>query len=61
MWDNMVQNDVMCNDAKYVEGAGGLPMPTGGGPGVLPCEFFVKNKHREGHFRAILKTLGKKG
>ena len=27
MWEKMVQNNVMCRDAQYVEGAGGLPMP----------------------------------
>ena len=25
MWDKMVQNDVMCRDALYVEGVGRLP------------------------------------
>ena len=28
MWDKMVPN-VMCRDAQYVEGAGGLRMPQG--------------------------------
>ena len=35
----MVQNDVMCRDAQYVEGAGGHPMPQ---VGVLPREFFLQ-------------------
>ena len=57
MWDKMVQNDVMCRDAQYVEGAGGHPMPQ---VGVLPREFFCKYKLWEGHFWEILKVPGKK-
>ena len=49
MWDKMVQNDVMCRDALYVEGTGRLHMPQVG---------VRKNKLREGHFRAILKAPG---
>ena len=42
MWDKMVQNDVMCRDALYVEGAGRLPMPQGGSRGPPPGIFLQK-------------------